>query len=542
MNFRYFPLSANSKVPMAGTRGLLDAKEADSPPPGNYGIATGGGFFVLDVDSPYEFEAWLMREGISFDIHTRIVATPSGGAHYYYLNPPGVATVKTVAGNASGIPGCDFRGDGGYVVGPGSSIDGVEYDLVRDDAPAPCPPWLAKVLAANVREAPKPTFKAGAVGEGGRNHYISQVAGKLQRSNLLTLEGLKEINERDCDPPLPDREVESIFHSISRYAPESDPVIEFGANAPVAPKLIYAKDLASDMFRFLSDKDLVKGEPTGIAELDALLGGGFRKGELTVTLAEAKTGKNTLWHKLMYSALQKQTHIAYASRELSPETEVIPNLLSLHQQRNYWLADAYDEVADSRVVSSWPLIFSPGYGALEPHELFAWMDACRDVGVWSFWIDHLHYCMLDPEDFKAISRLIRELKSYAKRHQVHINLIVQPKLQEAGMRMSLNTLRGGASIGQALDNLLTMVRERDPLTGRPINVVKVTLEVARSKLASLGDFYLQYNKDTTDFTVVELAKSGNDPQALQETPDEGPVFDRTRAGANSAFNFNKRLS
>jgi KaiC/GvpD/RAD55 family RecA-like ATPase len=89
----------------------------------------------------------------------------------------------------------------------------------------------------------------------------------------------------------------------------------------------------------------VKGEPTGLSGLDKLLGGGQRLGEVTCWHAEAKTGKNTLWHKLMHLWLSRKepVAIAYASRELTPESEVLPNLLSLERKENAWLADVRQE-------------------------------------------------------------------------------------------------------------------------------------------------------------------------------------------------------
>src|SRR5690606_35599461 len=45
--------------------------------------------------------------------------------------------------------------------------------------------------------------------------------------------------------------------------------------------VVNAAELLEEAFVYLSDKDKVKGEPTGIDGLDRLLGGGFRTGELT---------------------------------------------------------------------------------------------------------------------------------------------------------------------------------------------------------------------------------------------------------------------
>jgi hypothetical protein len=53
-------------------------------------------------------------------------------------------------------------------------------------------------------------------------------------------------------------------------------------------------------------------------------------------MAEAKTGKNTFWHFQQRTMLDKGVAVGYASRELSPETEVLPNLLTLKIGKNLY--------------------------------------------------------------------------------------------------------------------------------------------------------------------------------------------------------------
>ena len=57
---------------------------------------------------------------------TRQVRTPSGGVHLYYKAPPG-AFSRNSAGRLG--PGVDTRAIGGYVVGPGSVVDGGRYEV-----------------------------------------------------------------------------------------------------------------------------------------------------------------------------------------------------------------------------------------------------------------------------------------------------------------------------------------------------------------------------------------------------------------------------
>ncbi len=263
--------------------------------------------------------------------------------------------------------------------------------------------------------------------------------------------------------------------------------------------VVNASDLLDEAFAYLSDKDKVKGDPTGIEGLDRLLGGGFRTGELTVLMAQAKTGKNTLYHYLMYKHLQLGTPFGYASRELNPASEVIPNLLSIALGVNAWTINIDDSFKDRsrNLLSKWELYFAPGYGYFPIHEMESWFRSLKAKGINHFLFDHFHYALM-KEDHDSTSLLIRKLKQLAKELDIHLSLIVQPRGLREGEQLSLATLRGGAVIGQALDNLLILERVKNEQ-----NISKLTLEVARHKLARLGHIYLKYDNDTTSFEEVD---------------------------------------
>ena len=91
-------------------------------PDANIGIATGGPFIVLDLDTP--------TAGAGLDLPpTRTVKT-GRGLHLYYALPEGVQLR-----NGALCYAIDTRGDGGFVLGPGSlHRSGVRYELVPDHA------------------------------------------------------------------------------------------------------------------------------------------------------------------------------------------------------------------------------------------------------------------------------------------------------------------------------------------------------------------------------------------------------------------------
>lgn len=80
----------------------------------NYGIVGGleNGVFMTDLDGEDAIR-WFTSKGFPLDA---IVETPSGGRHYYYR----VYDVEIQTNKSKVYPKVDIRGEGGYVVGPGS--------------------------------------------------------------------------------------------------------------------------------------------------------------------------------------------------------------------------------------------------------------------------------------------------------------------------------------------------------------------------------------------------------------------------------------
>ena len=106
-------------------------------PSGGYGIQTGkfNGILVIDLDvKPPDKDgiAELLKLAAGRPIpETLSVLTPSGGLHLYFRLPPGVY-VPTSHGVLA--PGVDIKGEGGFVVGPGSPHkNGGTYQLVTDE-------------------------------------------------------------------------------------------------------------------------------------------------------------------------------------------------------------------------------------------------------------------------------------------------------------------------------------------------------------------------------------------------------------------------
>lgn len=85
----------------------------------NIGLATGHQFDVIDIDGLAGLKSWLDLAGAPQV--TGVVKTPRPGGWHLYLPVTG-------RGNRAGMaPGIDYRGVGGYVLGPPSRVITPEY-------------------------------------------------------------------------------------------------------------------------------------------------------------------------------------------------------------------------------------------------------------------------------------------------------------------------------------------------------------------------------------------------------------------------------
>jgi hypothetical protein len=230
-----FPLRPAGKQPLAelAPQGLKNATaDADTirewwaaRPDANIGIRTGAesGLVVLDVDKRHGGMESLADFRDAYDDFgpTLRVRTGGGGEHYYFAHDG--SPIPNTAGRIG--EGIDSRGDGGYVVGPGSvSETGSTYEVIENRQIAPLPQSLKQAMLARPGKAPKPAaFASGVVNvaEGSRNVTLTSLAGKLRRDGWEQdeIEAALQMRNAKFQPPLDTDEVARIAESIAGYAP-----------------------------------------------------------------------------------------------------------------------------------------------------------------------------------------------------------------------------------------------------------------------------------------------------------------------------------
>lgn len=238
LGYPVFPCAAGTKRPLT-PNGFLDAvTDADQierwwseRPNANIAIATQG-LLVVDLDSADN--TWLADEpDKQMDLSSGAVSlTASGGRHFIFRQPDGRNWRNTTGTLA---PRVDTRADGGYIVVPPSKLEGgraycwapdLELNVPPSQLPEP-PPWLVRELdriaGGSHSEPTVGDVSANRIPSGQRNSTLAKLAGSMRRVGMSQSEifaAIKQANSDRCHPPLPDREVERIAASVSRYEPD----------------------------------------------------------------------------------------------------------------------------------------------------------------------------------------------------------------------------------------------------------------------------------------------------------------------------------
>lgn len=236
---RYILLQQNSKIPTGNHWTYVDKDGASNhlAAGGNIALATGerSGLFVLDVDvkngAGGQETLDRVQEVYGLLPPTRMVSTPSGGAHFYFSYPP--AWKHTTSAGKIG-KGIDTRCNGGYVVMPPSRIGGGAYEVVVDTTPWPIPEWIMRaldakpvdVVSAYKRQHGRTDGRRGFPGiiatmakaeEGGRNALLNWAAYKMFQEGA-TNEDITLLAEAAIAAGLGPHEIERTIQSAARAA------------------------------------------------------------------------------------------------------------------------------------------------------------------------------------------------------------------------------------------------------------------------------------------------------------------------------------
>lgn len=211
------------------------------------------GRVVVDVDVKNGKDGHNQYVGMGGNYDTLVVQTPTGGYHCYFDGPD--------SANVSIAPDVDIRSHRGFVVAPGSTIDGGAYQIVVDRVPAWVPVAVQQRLhgpherregsvaeaidsAASVEAGIRFLQSAPPAVEGQRGDETTFVtAARLVRELALSVDTAFELmwehfNPR-CEPPWGYDELRGKVENAAQYGSADmgrlDPSVIFGAVPDMAP-------------------------------------------------------------------------------------------------------------------------------------------------------------------------------------------------------------------------------------------------------------------------------------------------------------------
>jgi putative DNA primase/helicase len=207
----------------------------------NVGMTLGGisRLIGLDIDGPAGEE--LLRRLSRGDLPPTLEFTTGKGRRPLFRVPEGIELRPTPKPGGLEIEGGELRllGLGSQTVMPPSRHkDGRRYSWVPGRGPGEIEPAVAPAWVVALMRADGPVKGKGAarttpladgelIPERKRNSTLTSLAGTMRRRGLTAeemLPTLLAVNQRRCDPPLQDAEVEAIAASVARYAAGSVPL------------------------------------------------------------------------------------------------------------------------------------------------------------------------------------------------------------------------------------------------------------------------------------------------------------------------------
>lgn len=301
--YRVFPCAAGEKTPRipGGHNSASDDPATLRQwwarwPDANIGLEASG-LVVIDVDGignnwPEDPEKHADMMSVPKQV------TPRGGFHIFYAKPAGKSYRLTASKLA---PNVDTRTDGGYVVVWPSVVKGTQYEWVRhedslitrrrEDLPYPHE-WLVEKLDGLVEAKGRPSASIvpakprGVIPEGQRNIELTRRAGGMRAKGMdyaAMLAELVDLNQRECCPPLEEKELRQIADSMAKRPAGI-------AHAPIVSKP--AKPTESDPVPL--DYDLVVEDATGPGERIRWLIRGFAPlGKLVLLSGPGGLAKST---------------------------------------------------------------------------------------------------------------------------------------------------------------------------------------------------------------------------------------------------------
>lgn len=484
-------------------------------PDANIGIITGkvSNLCVIDID---------VRHGgdiNKFPQNTLTVKTGNGGYHLYYFYHEGM-------GNKVGaFEGVDIRGDGGYVVSPGSITDyenngkreGGKYEIYKMADIADFPAHLFGLEEDSKLSRVEETTEG--VSEGSRNESAAVMSGAFLRSFPRAKETawklLRSWNEKNI-PPLSEYELRNTFNSIVKRGNYTGGELSVVETEPMK-FLTYTEVLDMGMKELMETKkeEIIS---FGYDWLDDKLTG-FFPGELVVIGGESGTGKTVFATNIIYRASRKVKCCVFALEDRLADYGIKSMFFEINRikkekdgigypwndyRRNEILDVKFEEYKEQAFenLKNENIHFADVQRQMDIEILERKVTEKVAEGFKVFLIDHLHYFdLLAGRESKAdyIEKMMVRIKALQNKTGARIILVVHYKKLE-GRKPSMDSFKDSVSIPQNANYVINLWRDRS----EGANHYDTIIMVPKSRNPN-GEFTVKvtFDPSTNDYREVE---------------------------------------
>lgn len=212
---------------------------------------------------------------------------------------------------------------------------------------------------------------------------------------------------------------------------------------------------------------------SGLEELDRVLGGGFRPGELTIWSGVNSSGKSTLLGQMLLEAIDQGQGVCAYSGELPDR--VFRYWLELQAAGPINLEGEANPAGTGTIYRLRPEVIPAIrdwyreklflYDAAEMENrtglLEAFAAASLEYGCRVFLLDNLTMTVsrLNARDqYRAQRELILEMVNFARETSAHVHVVVHPRKITGAARMTKNDIGGSGDITNLADNVLVLAR------------------------------------------------------------------------------------
>jgi len=247
--------------------------------------------------------------------------------------------------------------------------------------------------------------------------------------------------------------------------------------------------------------------PTGLEKLDAILGGGFKKGSLYVLAARPGVGKSALAIQMTYETAKRGLRASYASLEMSSSEcagRLLSNASGVRKPTGKGFLNAgHKQKLETQVqaMQGWPIIFKDDNQAtMQSIEAFIAKQRLEgELGL--IVVDYLQLLSSPGHDSRVqeVSHISRSLKAIAMEYEVPVLALSQLNraLESANRNPMLSDLRESGSIEQDADCVLLMHREKEV---DPTND-DIICNVAKNRNGEVRATKLTFTKPTGRFST-----------------------------------------